>query len=589
MSKDTEYIATLIEFTVSEDNERVDLEACLEVSDRANATKAECLEAIRCITKCMGKSNIKIVLNTLQLLETMCKNCNMRFLYELNNKKLVDALLKFLQRRRDRAKYGTKAPKSSNPLKNDAEDKVLYLIQLWADTFMMHQAEFRNIHDAYRNLRKDGVMFPERDPNQKFMINFQGQVSPVFLAMENNVTVPSNNQGGPMSDLKKSTNQYKPKPTEYKHEYTSKVQNTLYDENDEDYDYSAYDGIQITSEEVRILEESIGILKEIERNANKPADMKGDIAKEILSDLVHVHKRLKRFIKSERFASPSQKNEAIKLNQLLSSCLSSYKTKYYKLKDEQRRVQTEPNEDYRARYQEEEEEARNYNPKNAGRLATEIDDNHYNERIRPSDLMSDPKHKTQFKKANISNHKLAPPSGWKVPTQEASSNPDLVDLLNARDSKPQQAPPQKKKEEKKIESGSTLLTDLLDLNFSAGTTTTAQTKPVKAEPVDNRRCVTSPQESSNFDPWDFSPQPNNANNNNNNNNGNNLGSFNNPIDNVNSKIKQNGAIPGKGNVNSPFAFTQPQLSSPNKVQVIQTEPAAFDDDDFFSDIANRKK
>jgi len=35
---------------------------------------------------------------------------------------------------------------------------------------------------------------------------------------------------------------------------------------------------------------------------------KGEIAKEILSDLVHVHKRLKRFIKSERFASPSQKN-----------------------------------------------------------------------------------------------------------------------------------------------------------------------------------------------------------------------------------------------------------------------------------------
>ncbi len=92
-------------------------------------------------------------------------------------------------------------------------------------------------------------MFPERDPNHKFMINFQGQVSPVFLAMEGNVTVPSNNQGGPIADSRRSqqTNQYKPKPTEYKHE----VQNTLYDENDEDYDYSAYDGIQITAEEVR--------------------------------------------------------------------------------------------------------------------------------------------------------------------------------------------------------------------------------------------------------------------------------------------------------------------------------------------------
>jgi len=580
MSKDTEYIATLIEFTVSEDNERVDLEACLEVSDRANATKAECLEAIRCITKCLGKSSVKVVLNTLQLLETMCKNCNMRFLYELNNKKLVEALLKFLQRRRDRSKYGTKAPKSSNPLKTDAEDKILYLIQLWADTFMMHQAEFRNIHDAYRNLRKDGVLFPERDPNQKFMINFQGQVSPVFLAMENNVTVPSNNQGGPMSDLKKSTNYYKPKTTEYKHEYTSKVQNTLYDENDEDYDYSAYDGIQITAEEVRILEESIGILKEIERNATKPADMKGEIAKEILSDLVHVHKRLKRFIKSERFASPSQKNEAIKLNQLLSSCLSSYKTKYYKLKDEQRRVRTEPDEDHRVKYKEEEEET-NYHPKNAGRLQTEVDDNAYNERIRPSDLIDGKKNGT-FKKANFMNNKLAPPTGWKVPNQDLGSNPDLIDLLNTRDNNKTQQTSQKKKEEKK-EAAPTLLTDLLDLNFS---TSTAQTKPQKAEPVvDNRRCVTSPQDFTNFDAWDMAASQTSSNNIN-------FTNFENPIDNTNSKIKSQGTIPGKGNANSPFAFTQPQMNSPQKVAVVENKQQnvnLLDDDDFFSDIANRKK
>lgn len=72
---------------------------------------------------------------------------------------------------------------------------------------------------------------------------------------------------------------------------------------------------------MKILEESIGILKEIERTATTSADMKGniyfhyseysglgEIAKEILGDLVHVHKRLKRFLKTEKFASASQKN-----------------------------------------------------------------------------------------------------------------------------------------------------------------------------------------------------------------------------------------------------------------------------------------
>lgn len=84
------------------------------------------------------------------------------------------------------------------------------------------------------------------------MINFQGQVSPVFLAMEGNVVVPSNNQGGPVSDPnRKTTQSFKPKPVEYQHEYaSSQVQNTLYDEDEADYDYSAYDGIQITEDEV---------------------------------------------------------------------------------------------------------------------------------------------------------------------------------------------------------------------------------------------------------------------------------------------------------------------------------------------------
>ena len=85
-------------------------------------------------------------------------------------------------------------------------------------------------------------------------MNFQGQVSPVFLAMEGNYIVPSNNQGGPIQDPNKKPQQsFKPKPVEYKHEYASSstVQNTLYDENDDESEYNPVDGIQITREEVK--------------------------------------------------------------------------------------------------------------------------------------------------------------------------------------------------------------------------------------------------------------------------------------------------------------------------------------------------
>jgi len=38
--------------------------------------------------------------------------------------------------------------------------------------------------ESYRKLRKEKIEFPKRDPTEKFMINFEGTKSPVYLAME---------------------------------------------------------------------------------------------------------------------------------------------------------------------------------------------------------------------------------------------------------------------------------------------------------------------------------------------------------------------------------------------------------------------
>ena len=54
------------------------------------------------------------------------------------------------------------------------------------------------------------------------MMNFKGQVSPIFLAMDEDYIVPSNNQGGPTPDPRSQLSQ-KPvvRPPEYKHEISS--------------------------------------------------------------------------------------------------------------------------------------------------------------------------------------------------------------------------------------------------------------------------------------------------------------------------------------------------------------------------------
>jgi hypothetical protein len=51
---------------------------------------------------------------------------------------------------------------------------------------MMHESEFREIIGSYKMLRKESVIFPQRDPNEAFMIKFTGTQSPIFQTMECN-------------------------------------------------------------------------------------------------------------------------------------------------------------------------------------------------------------------------------------------------------------------------------------------------------------------------------------------------------------------------------------------------------------------
>jgi hypothetical protein len=398
-------------------------------------------------------------------------------------------------------------------------------------------------------------------------MNFQGTVSPVFLAMESNYIVPSNNQGGPVADPnKKSQQSFKPKPVQYKQDYASSstVQNTLYDENEEESEYNPHDGIQITREEVKILEESIGILREIERTAMSSADMKGDIAKEILSDLVHVHKRLKRFLKTEKFASASQKNEAVRLSQVLSNCLSNYKTKYYKLKEEQkRRIRTEPDEDFRGNFQED------FPQKHIGRLATEYDESNIAGKMKLSqDIVSNPLRDPKAVKGNPPSKGFEAANGWKTSLEvdrNMNGNPDLVDLLNAREvenkttKQPARKVEERKEERLKTQGEQNIVNDLLDFNFN--------TEPVQnlsgAKPSKENKKFVAPQGKFHI----AAPK------------------FNNPPAPMRATNKASVDLLDCDGFSAPATNNQVQ----NKQNLVSTKATSNDDDDFFNDIANRKK
>ena len=61
---------------------------------------------------------------------------------------------------------------------------MLTLLQLWADTFMMHEDKYPGFQQTYRQLRKEGVPFPARDPNLRILMSSLGVDSPMFDFVE---------------------------------------------------------------------------------------------------------------------------------------------------------------------------------------------------------------------------------------------------------------------------------------------------------------------------------------------------------------------------------------------------------------------
>lgn len=93
----------------------------------------------------------------------------------------MPSLVQLLKRRRKKLNLVEKlAGIYKNTGWRKVEDRVLGLIQLWADTFMMQEDAYPAYMRIYRELRKEALKFPPRDPNERFMIKFEGEPSPAF-------------------------------------------------------------------------------------------------------------------------------------------------------------------------------------------------------------------------------------------------------------------------------------------------------------------------------------------------------------------------------------------------------------------------
>lgn len=134
----------------------------------------------------MRKGKIKKKYFALCLLEICSKNGDENLHEQVCKQKFLDTFMTLLKSRRGKKGILIKKEKGLNKVyKEWAENKALYLIQLWADTFMMHQDKFSGVHECYRLLRLERVEFPEREANERLLMeNLKGIDSPMFDFVE---------------------------------------------------------------------------------------------------------------------------------------------------------------------------------------------------------------------------------------------------------------------------------------------------------------------------------------------------------------------------------------------------------------------
>lgn len=112
-------------------------------------------------------------------------NSNRLFHKCISTDEFADAFLGSLKRVRGKHKIASKLETKQVRLRwEKAEQKLLGLIQMWSDTFMMQEDEFPGFQKLYRQLRKEAIPFPKRDPNLRAMMSNICADSPMFDYVE---------------------------------------------------------------------------------------------------------------------------------------------------------------------------------------------------------------------------------------------------------------------------------------------------------------------------------------------------------------------------------------------------------------------
>ncbi|KAJ7517059.1 hypothetical protein O6H91_21G025100 [Diphasiastrum complanatum] len=135
----------------------------LELCDLINRDPGEARDVIKTVKKRIGNKNPRVQLLALTLLETLVKNCGIIVHQQVAEKDVLHEMVKIVKRKTDM----------------DVRDKILVLLDSWQEAFGGSRGRFPQFYMAYEELRRMGVDFPDRAPENAAPIFTPPQSHPV--------------------------------------------------------------------------------------------------------------------------------------------------------------------------------------------------------------------------------------------------------------------------------------------------------------------------------------------------------------------------------------------------------------------------
>ncbi|XP_072882425.1 hepatocyte growth factor-regulated tyrosine kinase substrate isoform X4 [Hemitrygon akajei] len=121
-----------------------DWESILQICDLIRQGDAQAKYAVSAIKKKLNDKNPHVVLYTLEVLESVVKNCGQTVHDEVANKQTMEDLKELFKKQTE----------------TNVRNKILQLIQAWAQAFR-NEPKYKVVQDTYQIMKVEGNVFPE--------------------------------------------------------------------------------------------------------------------------------------------------------------------------------------------------------------------------------------------------------------------------------------------------------------------------------------------------------------------------------------------------------------------------------------------